>query len=116
MANNIIKLEQFCHNVSSQIFSASVKLSFNGNDFMATEIGDSSILAVQSAIIKALSGQGVIPEEIEIECSKCFYEGGVATAVVEVKSDGREVSSTETDVDIICAFTKALISAINDLL
>ena len=113
-----LKLNQVTFSCSSElgVFQSSVEVSRNGSNLKTAGLGDSSILAVQESILKAINDLGIFPEEVNLTGCRIIYEGTLSCASVELEMGDKESHDTKENFDPILAFAKALIDAINDLL
>lgn len=117
---NLIKIARVdYHRVGDQL-SASVVLSLGESEFEASGSGDGPVASVWDAITKALYLQKLMLQKMEL---KDFHigksSGGVEAlglVTLRVESDGNVGYGRGSDTDIVLAFAKALLSAINHLM
>ena len=101
--------------------SATVTMAQNGSLFEASGTGDGAVSSVGDAILKALERQSILPENSV--CVKAFNTsksaGGIeAVGLVSLvlENEYGVGYGRGSDTDVIVAFAKAMIAAINHLL
>lgn len=117
-ARDSILLERIEYHCVDKSSSAKVTLSQNGVEFEASGRGESPLVSIWDAVVKAVSP--MVKGKLEIKdfnFEKAM--GGVeATSFVtlRVESEKDMGYGRASDSDFICAFAKALVEAINHLL
>ncbi len=110
------------HRVGDQL-SATVTLSQNGDAFEASGSGDGPVSSTWNAIVNALKRQvtGItVPASLELKDFNVGKSAGGVEAVglvtLRVESNGQTGYGRGSDTDIVRAFAKAQVAAINHLL
>lgn len=116
----LIQVEKADYHCVDNEHSATVVLSQNGNKFQASGKGNGPIASVWAAIIKAVSEQGIFPEKLTLKDFDIKgAPGGVEAkglVTICVENNGKRGYARGFETDIVLAFAKALVSAINHLL
>jgi len=117
---HLIKVERVDYHRTGSSLSAIVTLSKNSQKFEASGSGDGPAASVWDAVVNAVSRQGILPQNLRLRDFNIGKGAGGVEAVglvtLSVESNGNLGYGRGSDTDIVAAFAKALIAAINHLL
>jgi 2-isopropylmalate synthase len=118
--DKLVKLKRVDYHRVDNTLSATVVLSQNNNLFEASGNGDGPIAAVANAIFKALEGPSFQLGNISMKRFNISKSGGGTEAMglvnIEIENDTGVAYGRGSDTDVIVAFAKTMVSAINHLL
>lgn len=117
--HHLIKVERVDYHRVGDRLSATVALSQNNDIFEASGSGNGPASSVWDAIIKALGRKQILPVSLALGAFNVGKGTGGVEAVglvtIRVESDGNTGYGRASDTDIVLAFAKAMVAAINHL-
>jgi len=120
VAGHLIVVQRVDYHRVSDKLSATVTLSQNGIEFEASGRGDGPVASIWDAVVKAVSRQGILKAKLELKDFNIGKATGGVEAVglvtLRVESEQQIGYGRGSDTDIVSAFAKALVAAINHLL
>ena len=120
MAKHLIMVRRVDYHRVEDKLLATVALVQNGIEFEASGSGDGPVASIWNAVVKALSRQGILKAKLELKDFNVGKASGGVEAVglvtLRVESEQQIGYGRGSDTDIVFAFAKALVAAINHLL
>ena len=119
-SSQLIKYERVDYHRVKDALSATVTLSQNGCFFEASGVGDGAVASVGEAILNALKRKGLISSYIRVKDFNISKSAGgieaVGLANLKIENEKGVGYGRGSDTDIMVAFAKAMVSAINHLM